>query len=569
MRVACIIPFLLLLLSTTAHAQLISPGKLTASHADLEGITNCTQCHSLGNRSTSSPLCLDCHTPIANRIEAGTGLHATTADQECADCHKDHFGVEFIPVRFDTLNFDHQDTGFTLTGAHTETSCRGCHQPEYITAPDVIAFKGEHDALKKTFLGADTQCIGCHLPETPHQMQFEGVDCGNCHETEIWEEAPVFDHDEAAFALTGKHVDVSCESCHKTIDVPGEAPYVQYVDIPFASCTNCHEDEHEGAFGSNCIDCHQTSGWLEVTGLIESAFDHAATGFDLVGSHAGLECASCHGQPARRDADIFITFAAGTTANTYPDIPVENCASCHVDYHDGVFADKSFAATSCESCHGQEGWYPSSYDFVRHNEESAFELAGAHLATPCSGCHQPDFDEKPHFEIEQTACIDCHREDSPHGDQFVANGLETACATCHVTDDWLDNTSFDHDKTDFPLTGQHASTTCASCHVSPDPDALPLAPAVFRNTPMACISCHEEDDPHQGQFEDTTCNTCHSTTQFLITSFDHEKTRFPLTGEHVNVNCASCHGAEVGPDNTSFVRFKPLGTNCQDCHGED
>lgn len=514
-------------------------------------------------------MCLACHTPLASRIEAGTGLHATVADQNCADCHKDHFGVEFIPVRFDTLNFTHIDTGFELTGAHQEASCRGCHQPAFITAADVITFKGEHDALEKTFLGADTQCIGCHLPDTPHRDQFEAVNCDNCHQTEKWEEAPAFDHDDAAFALTGQHVDVSCESCHKTIEPPGEAPFVEYVDIPFASCNDCHEDVHEGAFGANCTDCHQTSGWFDVSNLVETAFDHTTTGFDLVGNHATITCASCHGKPARNDEEIFIAFAPSTTRNSYPSIPVTNCASCHVDYHDGVFADKAFAEASCESCHGQDEWYPSTYDFERHNQESDFELAGAHVATPCSSCHQPDFNEKPHFEITETACIDCHLEDSPHGNQFLTDGVETACASCHITDDWLDNSSFNHDDTEFPLTGAHVEATCASCHISSDPGAIPPGPAVFRDTPLACNSCHEADDPHQGQFENATCNTCHTTDQFLITAFDHDNTAFPLTGEHVDVRCASCHVTETAPDGQPFARFKPLGTACQDCHGED
>ena len=155
-------------LGRTVYAQLISPGKLTKAHTELEGIENCTQCHTLGNRSSDNALCLDCHTPLSNRMNAGTGLHATVTDQNCANCHKEHFGVEFIPIRFDTLNFKHEETGYELTGAHTTAACRSCHLPEFITAEDVIAFKGNHNAMEKTFLGVHTECIGCHLPESPH-----------------------------------------------------------------------------------------------------------------------------------------------------------------------------------------------------------------------------------------------------------------------------------------------------------------------------------------------------------------------------------------------------------------
>ena len=404
------------------YAQLISPGKLTQAHTELEGIENCTQCHTLGNRSADNTLCLDCHVPISNRIEANTGLHATVSDQNCATCHKEHFGVEFVPVRFDTLNFQHDEVGFELTGSHTEASCRSCHQPDFIEDEDVIAFKGEHNALEKTFLGASTECIGCHLPDSPHENQFPEVNCNTCHETEIWEEVPLFDHDDARFALTGMHIDVECKSCHTTVESPTGTPYVQYVDMDFATCASCHDDVHDGAFGADCASCHKTDGWNEVVNLANMDFDHSSTGYDLVGGHASLECSSCHGKPARNDEDISFSFTLATRNNTYPLIPVENCASCHVDYHDGVFEEDWTATGSCEQCHGEDAWYPTSFDFVVHNERSTFELTGAHIATPCSGCHRPNFEDKPHFDITETTCKDCHNEDSPHGTQFISDG---------------------------------------------------------------------------------------------------------------------------------------------------
>ncbi len=563
-----------------AYAQLISPGKLTAAHTSLEGLTNCTQCHSLGNRSADNTLCLDCHEPLANRIEADEGYHFNVADQNCAKCHKDHFGVEFIPVRLDTLTFEHEETGFELTGAHTETSCRGCHQPDYIVDEDVIAFKGEHDALEKTLLGIATQCIGCHLPESPHQNQFEGVDCAACHKTEIWEEAPLFDHDDANYALTGKHVDVSCDGCHMTGESLAGESFVQYTDLEFGSCKSCHDDVHEGSFGNNCSSCHVTQEWLEISGLDESAFDHSTTGFDLVGSHRTLECNSCHGKPARNDEEISLAFIWSTRNYTYPEVRVDNCGSCHVDYHEGEFVDNS-DDLSCEGCHGQDEWYPSSFDLERHASESTFELTGAHVITPCSSCHRPDFDKKPHFEITDDTCIDCHKEDSPHGDQFLVDGNETIdgnemidgnetiCESCHITDDWLTIPQFDHDETEFPLTGRHVSAECSSCHVSEFPDMDPPSPAVFRGTSETCESCHVEDDPHQGQFESEICDACHNTSSFLIEIFNHDDTNFPLTGEHIEVSCKSCHLEETGSDQTPFIRFKPLDVECQDCHSEE
>ena len=550
-----------------ANAQLISPGKLTRAHAELEGINNCTLCHTLGNRSADNTLCLDCHKPISSRIDAGSGLHTTVADQNCATCHKDHFGVEFVPVRFDTLNFAHEDTGYKLTGAHTEVNCRSCHQPEFIVSKDVITFKGKHGALEKTFLGATTECIGCHLPGSPHQDQFPDVNCNTCHDTEIWEEVPFFNHDDARFALTGKHFDVECENCHKTIEPAIGEPFVEYVDMDFATCASCHNDEHDGAFGADCASCHQTEGWNRIANLADLGFDHSSTGYDLIGSHASFECNACHNKPARNDDLIAIRFTNATVHNTYPVIPVNNCASCHVDYHEGVFAE-DWSTGSCDQCHGEDAWYPSSFDFAIHNERSSFELTGAHVATPCSGCHRPSINEKPHFEIIETACQNCHNEDNPHDNQFISEDTETICESCHNTQDWLISSLFDHDKTDFPLTGMHASTTCTSCHIADSSFGAPFDIVRYRGLNSTCISCHETDNPHQDQFEGQTCNSCHETSSFYITSFDHDQTDFPLTGEHTRVSCGACHQNEALPGDTPFIRFKPLGTACQDCHSD-
>ena len=550
-----------------AYGQLISPGKLTEAHRELEGINNCTQCHKLGNRSADNALCLDCHQPLANRIDANTGLHATVKDQNCASCHKDHFGVEFIPVRFDTLNFEHEETGFELTGSHVEASCRNCHQPEFIVDEDVLAFKGEHDALDKTFLGAADQCIGCHLPDTPHQDQFPETHCDTCHDTEIWEEVPFFDHDEARFTLTGKHIDVACESCHKPLESPTGDPYIQYVDMEFGTCESCHEDNHDGAFGADCASCHETQGWNIVTNLETTSFDHSATGYDLIGSHASLECASCHGKPARSDDLILVQFTSSTLRNSYPIIEVTNCESCHVDYHEGVF-EEEWNSGSCEQCHGEEAFYPSSFDFTIHNDRSSFELTGAHVATPCSACHQPDLSVKPHFDIPNTACNDCHIDDNPHGTQFNEGSEDATCESCHQTGDWLEVALFDHDETDFPLTGVHDRTACSSCHEADASLGTPFDIVRYRDQETTCVSCHEPDDPHRDQFEGQTCESCHNTSSFYIAEFDHDQTEFPLTGEHVNVSCISCHQNEAAPGETPFIRFKPLGTACQDCHSD-
>jgi hypothetical protein len=157
--------------------------------------------------------------------------------------------------------------------------------------------------------------------------------------------------------------------------------------------------------------------------------------------------------------------------------------SCHVDAHEGDFAEGPDGG-DCRSCHDQERWLPADYDLARHNEESSYRLEGAHLVTPCAGCHR-----------------------TPDGSLRIRLGAPE-CADCHTT----------------------------------------------------------TRDPHQDQFQGRDCLECHRVEDFSIPDFDHDRTRYPLEGAHLEVSCAGCHFSETGPEGNSFVRYRPLGTECTDCH---
>ncbi len=112
------------------QAQL-SPGKLATSHADLEGIRNCTQCHTLGNKVDDNK-CLDCHKEIKSFIDERRGYHYSreVRSKDCISCHSDHHGRKFDMVRFDEDKFNHNLTGYKLTGEHQIIDCRQCHIPD-------------------------------------------------------------------------------------------------------------------------------------------------------------------------------------------------------------------------------------------------------------------------------------------------------------------------------------------------------------------------------------------------------------------------------------------------------
>lgn len=473
-----------------AHAQLISPGKLTRPHSELEGIRNCTRCHELGKPGASDGKCLACHEPLAARMRAGTGYHATLEGKVCAECHKEHFGEEFELVRFDSAGFDHAAIGYPLDGGHDAIGCRDCHQPQLIAATDVRGFKGEASALGRTYLGLGKLCLSCHEADDPHRGQFAKQSCDECHGEDDWKEARRFDHDRTRYRLTGLHRRVRCRDCHRPLDGPVSAGRLQFTGLAFGGCESCHRDVHRGAMGPRCERCHGTAGWHRIAdrGEVERGFDHSTTDFTLVGAHARAECSACHSASSRRDDRLRMTFVAGTERNVYPHPVATACTSCHLDYHSGAFAG-SPGGIACEGCHGEDDWTPTTYGIDRHNRESKFELTGAHIPVICTACHAEESAgyHVLRFRIADQTCVGCHSTDDPHAGQFGAR----VCTECHDTNAFK-VASFDHSRTRWPLDGAHRDVPCASCHAQEQTTSGAL---VVRYRPLAteCRTCHRED----------------------------------------------------------------------------
>ncbi|MGD8289312.1 MAG: cytochrome c3 family protein [Gemmatimonadota bacterium] len=507
-----------------ASAQLLSPGKLASAHGDLEGLRNCTSCHELGRRGVSPEKCLSCHEAIDARVRAGEGYHATVDRDDCASCHQDHLGEGFQLVRLDESAFDHASVGYALEQSHADVRCRDCHAASNVTDPTVSAFKSERGAIDRTYLGLSASCVGCHTSDSPHGDQFGTRTCAECHDPGAWEEPVGFDHAMTAFPLEGLHARVSCASCH------GSGEGAQYAGLAYGTCAGCHDDPHGDAMQGSCSGCHQVTGWQSLrSGSVEGRFDHNRTSFALHGAHAAAECAACHrpGRPPRGEL-VRMTYQPGTATNSYPRPLADSCFSCHVDRHAASTAATRW--TRCDDCHADSAWRPSDYGVARH-ADTEFPLTGAHLATPCAQCHGPAAAASAFpLAVSGRACVDCHE------------GGE------------------DHER--------YADRTCESCHTTEAFDDLTFDHALVVDELGGCSSCHADRDPHAGQFEGSDCGSCHVTEHFEIDSFDHAQTAFPLDGAHNGVDCASCHRSE-GSDAAAFVRYRPLGTECVDCHGGD
>jgi len=517
------------ILPVAVFAQL-SPGELSEAHKQLEGLSNCTQCHEIGKKVTNEK-CLDCHKEIKNLTSKKEGYHASIKVQgkDCFTCHSEHHGRKFQLTKFDHENFDHGLTGYKLQGKHAQLKCGECHKAKYIQ-PNVSQKKEAG-----TFLGLDTKCLSCHVDY--HQKTLSS-DCASCHGFDSFKPAVKFDHHKTDFQLRGKHADVDCVKCHQIEQRAGKK-FQQFANVAFANCTACHEDVHKNKFGQDCAKCHNEQSFHQVAQLI--TFNHDKTGFPLKGKHEKLDCKKCHQQ-----------------SYTKP-IAHQRCADCHKDYHHGQFTQAN-SATDCGDCHSVNGFTPTSFTIEKHNQ-GKFKLAGAHLATPCFACHKQD--DRWEFQNIGEQCVDCH-ENIHKGfisEKFIPN---QDCSSCHKVDQWAD-IKFDHHKTNFELAGKHAQISCRTCHFKENEDKKPIQ--IFANLSTQCETCHT--DPHRGQFREngvTMCERCHGFDGWKAERFNHDQTRFKLEGAHAKVNCAQCHKTKTDPSGTftQYKLFKEI--KCANCH---
>ena len=547
--VAVIVAALLAFMAPQARAQ-ISPGPLAKAHQPLSGTTQCNTCHVFGTKEPTYK-CLDCHKEVAQRLAAKHGYHSQIQmknpnGKECVRCHLDHNGENFTLIHWEPSQkqFDHRLTGYKLEGKHDGLACEKCHAEAYMVAAEKSLIKMKN--ISKSFFAMRQDCVACHKDEHNGRL---GNNCLKCHNFEDWKSAKNFDHSKTRYPLTGEHIQVKCEKCHKP-DVPGGPS--RYSDMKFGACIDCHVDPHKGSFKpKRCEDCHTTAGWKKLLPGFE--FDHSKTKYPLLGKHATVACTDCHKSGDFKKQLLF-----------------EKCADCHKpDPHKGQF-EKRARKGECEECHKVEGWKPSLFG-VKEHDTSGYPLKGKHGKVECDKCHLPAGKDTI-YKVKYGACLDCHKD--PHDGQFAGDPHKNRCEDCHTVKDFH-QTTFTvamHKKTKFILAGAHTAVPCSDCHkvglAGRTDKILP-----FHFADMACTACHK--DVHNGEFKDRMakpradgtpfgCEACHTMRSWVdVTGFDHSKTKFPLLGAHRVVKCSECHKIPVGEKK---VKFEGTSIICEDCH---
>jgi predicted CxxxxCH...CXXCH cytochrome family protein len=330
-----------------------------------------------------------------------------------------------------------------------------------------------------------------------HSHAETGGNCGACH-TAPWDSATMADR------CTACHIDIAVQM-RQVAALHGQL--VGKGSVPLA-CYDCHPD-HRGP----------TAPLVDMTGR---QFPHEALGYSLRGhaenvNGAAFTCQDCHALDIK-------TFDQKT------------CVGCHGQI-DLAFTQAHLVAygPNCLACHDGVDRFARTFSHARF----AFTLTGRHADVACDKCHNHAL-TLADFAIAPKDCLSCHKQNDPHAGQFGQD-----CSACHASAGWTP-AKFDHNQAAFKLTGAHANVPCAQCHVN----------NVFKGTPTDCGSCHKQNDPHQGQFG-ADCGACHRATTWKDVTFDHNKSKFPLTGAHARVPCTQCHSAG---------QFQGLSTACVTCH---
>jgi hypothetical protein len=314
-----------------------------------------------------------------------------------------------------------------------------------------------------------------------------------------------------------KKYEDECSNCHQPLGKVSQRTL----------CLDCHKKirkdvvSKKGFHGksiklnSECKTCHTDHKGRNVKIVLfnKQDFNHNDTDFKLKGHHQNIDCSSCH-----------------TAKKKFRDAKHE-CIDCHknTDIHSGELGKE------CDDCHSEVTWLKTRFN---HNK-TKFKLKGEHKKVACLSCHiTQTYTDAP------TTCYACHQINDIHNNRFGQD-----CQDCHNEKKWA-AINFNHDKTDYPLTGRHKKVSCNTCHTPSSHN---------KKLPLTCIGCHRQDDTHSGR-NGNKCKNCH-TTRSWKSKFNHQKTDFPLHGKHSELACTTCHKGDVYKDD--------LPIQCVECHKQD
>lgn len=470
--------------------------ELIGQHAKVD----CRACHETLVFEDANATCISCHSDV----------HQQTVGTACDRCHNsDNWLINDIRQL-------HSDNGFPLVGPHQEADCFECHRA----------------ASNLQFERIGNQCIDCHLSDynaatNPNHLQSGfSKDCQDCHDPfkSDWGTEMV---NHNFFPLTKGHALTDCAQCHTGGKFAGTSP----------DCISCHDADYSSSSNpshtalnlpSNCALCHTTDpGWAPASFPIHNQYH------PLNGAHAALanDCVVCHN-------------------GNYNNTP-QTCIGCHSPDYNATANPNHVQlqfSIDCTKCHTESSWVPATID---HDDQYFPIYSGKHNGQwmACSDCHTNP------ANYSEITCTNCHTNPQTNNSHIGIGGYtytSQSCLACHPNGDATGG--FDHNQTNFPLTGAHSGVDCVQCHANG-----------YSGTPTQCVACHLSDynatanPKHASAGFPQTCQDCHTTTAWEPSTFDHDQQYFPIySGKHKGEwnQCVDCHTISG-----NFAQF-----SCIDCH---
>lgn len=250
-----------------------------------------------------------------------TGHEGETA---CASCHG--------TASWSDVRFNHDRTGFPLTGRHQRAPCKSCHVTDFKTP------------LTRT-------CSGCHRDVHAGDL---GVRCESCHDTADWRSRFDADaHRRSNFPLFGAHAALPCVECH------AEARERRFTRAT-VDCASCHQNDTARTRGTAVDHDRPDRQWDTRT------------------------CSECHGplrfSPARMPEHDLFPISSGPHAGI-------GCLACHSSLQVMTAPGRPTGTAACTACHEHQC---TTAGGVTETDREHANVTGYQCQDQrCYGCHQP------------------------------------------------------------------------------------------------------------------------------------------------------------------------------------
>jgi hypothetical protein len=362
-----------------------------------------------------------------------------------------------------TSKFDHDPTGFPLTGTHVSVPCASCH-------------------INGRFKTTPKNCFGCHNGMTaPGAASLLGAHpittnyCEGCHQTTTWRDYRFIDHVQAlgpcskchnnkvAVGKTRQHpvTTAECNICHfNTVTFKGGILATTTPATPAASAKSAAAATPAPSGSPSTLPNPRTSSPQTPNPQASTSAPASSGPQTSVSMRNGSGkpdhttfvsgCARCHngasatGKPAKHIATAAPCESCHKSTRTFAGARVDHaslsgaCATCH----NGVTAEGRprqhlMTAAPCDACHRTTLWTPATFRhispaFVNHGPAVGCESCHVGNAQTvawkfpgfkpgCAGCHAQQYRPMAHVKFQRPMKV-----------YYTVSELRDCTGSCHT-----------------------------------------------------------------------------------------------------------------------------------------